>query len=41
MSPADTYKSLGLARFPRVSGDEPVRKALNVLAFVFSPRERG
>ena len=27
--------------FPRASGDEPVRKALNVLAFVFSPRERG
>ena len=28
-------------RFPRVSGDEPVRQLVNYEGDVFSPRERG
>ena len=28
-------------RFPRVSGDEPLRTARSLRAILFSPRERG
>ena len=31
----------GQQRFPRVSGDEPVAKALVCPELTFSPRERG
>lgn len=41
MSPNIKSSAHCWARFLRVSGDEPVRKGLNALAFLFSPRERG
>ena len=41
MSPGRTYEEVVADRFPRVSGDEPVRHRADELRLVFSPRERG
>ena len=41
MSPPIAALAKTLARFPRVSGDEPTRILGNRLGFSFSPRERG
>ena len=41
MSPACTHPTGPPFRFPRVSGDEPMREINTTLAEAFSPRERG
>ena len=41
MSPLILRTLLTVMGFPRVSGDEPDWSKLSVLAFPFSPRERG
>ena len=41
MSPARSRAAVALARFPRVSGDEPPHTQLETLTLMFSPRERG
>ena len=41
MSPPIATLARTLARFPRVSGDEPDAKITNVREATFSPRERG
>ena len=41
MSPVIVRSSLRTDRFPRVSGDEPVRKLMAFEGGMFSPRERG
>ena len=41
MSPALITERGALARFPRVSGDEPVTTSLSEVSGEFSPRERG
>ena len=41
MSPALITERGALARFPRVSGDEPIRPGEVVEFISFSPRERG
>ena len=41
MSPARSRAAVALARFPRVSGDEPNRDRIGQLMLEFSPRERG
>ena len=41
MSPAAVAEHLGLASFPRVSGDEPLIDLTHADQEGFSPRERG
>ena len=41
MSPSLAKHLDALTGFPRVSGDEPLREAVNARAQTFSPRERG
>ena len=41
MSPDRDQGGGELHRFPRVSGDEPLERSLELLARLFSPRERG
>ena len=41
MSPRLYREGVGLVRFPRVSGDEPMSMTWNGTLPVFSPRERG
>ena len=41
MSPWAFDAESGLARFPRVSGDEPASLLESKLELLFSPRERG
>ena len=41
MSPATMCSAREALRFPRVSGDEPIRPARGLLIDRFSPRERG
>ena len=41
MSPVCSLEIWEIARFPRVSGDEPRWKAARLIAKTFSPREWG
>ena len=41
MSPALELAACGVARFPRVSGDEPKGERISARRREFSPRERG
>ena len=41
MSPDGQAVNYAIARFPRVSGDEPGGTSIDQLAGKFSPRERG
>ena len=41
MSPVTYAPVVALARFPRVSGDEPLPHAPSKVEAEFSPRERG
>ena len=41
MSRSGTYQGMYVARFPRVSGDEPYGQETTVGIGAFSPRERG
>ena len=41
MSPITATRETDAGRFPRVSGDEPDRRARLVSVKAFSPRERG
>ena len=41
MSLIPVYTGVRVGRFPRVSGDEPLRATAGELGAGFSPRERG
>ena len=41
MSPHEAWTKALQARFPRVSGDEPVTTKVRTAPIKFSPRERG
>ena len=41
MSLGLSHRTVGIRRFPRVSGDEPTDRFARYLIVEFSPRERG